>query len=94
MTGDDGNRPAAVPTAMTELPDLTPEELDLYGKIYGCEACSGCTDPEGVYPFASRNVPNGQTVAVSNFGNVSAPVWLFVTNPKGSMNDPNVGLKV
>jgi hypothetical protein len=76
-------------------PVLTPAERDFYGELYRCEACSCLIDPEGVYPFASPNAPQGQTLPVSHFGDVKkALIWLVVTNPKGNRNDPNVGLAV
>jgi len=75
---------------------LGAEEADLYEAIYRCESCSHLTDPKGVFPFASRSAPLGQTVAVSHFGNIrTALVWLLLTNPRGSdRNDSNVGLTV
>ena len=74
---------------------LTSAERDYYGKLYRCEACSCLIDPEGVYPFASPNAPEGQTLPVSHFGDIkNALIWLVVTNPKGNRNDPNVGLTV
>jgi hypothetical protein len=80
----------------TTLPVLTSEETKLYEAIYRCESCSHLTDPKGVFPFASRSAPEGQTVAVSHFGNVkSAPLWLLLTNPRGTdRSDANVGLSV
>lgn len=49
-----------------------------------------------MFPFASRNAPKGQTVAVSHFGRIkSAIIWLLLTNPRGTdRSDSSVGLAV
>jgi hypothetical protein len=76
------------------LPILSSDEEILYGKIYRCESCSHFSDPNGVFPFASRSAPLGQTVPVSHFGNIrTALLWLLLTNPRGTdRSDSNVGL--
>jgi len=80
------------------LPIFSQSESDLYSAIYRCESCSHLTDPNGVFPFASRDISNseGQTIAVSHFGNIrTALVWLLLTNPRGSdRSDSNVGPSV
>lgn len=78
------------------LPILSSDEADLYKEIYRCERCSHLTDPTGVFSFASRSAPDGQTVPVSHFGRIrTAVVWLFLTNPRGTdRSDSNVGLGV
>ncbi len=80
----------------TTLPVLSPGEAALYGAMYRCESCSHFTDPDGVFPFASRDSPEGQTVAVSHFGNIrTALLWLLLTNPRGTdRSNSNVGLSV
>src|SRR5277367_6622353 len=77
-----------------QLPILSAKEASLYETIYRCESCSHFTEPKGVFSFASRAAPVGQTVAVSHFGNIkTAPIWLILTNPRGTdRGDSNVGL--
>jgi len=64
--------------------------VNLYHDLYRCESCSKLSDPKGVAPFANPGA--GQTIPVSHFGNIDkSKIWVVFNNPKGDMNDLNVG---
>ena len=43
-----------------------------------------------MFPFVNNG--SQQTIPVSHFGDIeNADIWLILTNPKGDLNDSNVG---